>query len=299
MLKMILAILCILTLTLNASQEKLESLGVRFQNQTVIFDEKWKGNSEDLKLLEDLNTMKDLCFSGAKIRDEDVLNLESISWIETLVLRKLTISDLALSNIPSMKKLKQLSIASCTQIQGLGIVELAKSNTITQLHLPHMHLDDKDVAPLEKMTQLEYLSLHSNDITTASIQYLRTLKKLKWLYLKGVKIAPEDCQYIAGLSSLKELSLTFTRLDERHLNILSVLPDLKSLRIRNSNITDKDLYPIANFKALRYLQLRGKGQKYTVTETGLSWLAQNCPHIEFFEKDTSDPELSSPLKKIK
>jgi Leucine-rich repeat (LRR) protein len=272
-------------------------LGVRFQGKAVIFDANWKGDSNDLKLLKSLKSCQELYFLKAKISNKDVLELKSINWIENLALRHLNISDQALANIPEMKQLKQLSIVSCPQIKGSGIKTIARSKTITQLHLPHQFLDDLDIAPLEKMTQLEYLSLHSNEITTASIKHLRTLKKLKWLFLKEVDITPEDCRHIAGLNSLRELSLTFMTLDSRHLKILTPLPNLEILRIRDTTISDKDLYLISAFKSLTYLQLKGKKKNFT--QVGVSWLTKNCPKVKLFPSKEINIELKSPIKKIK
>ena len=283
--------------SLQASQEKLAELGARFENEAIIFDAKWQGKSADLQLLESLNGYKELYFLNAPISDEDVQNLVNLTWLETLALRHLKISDQALKNIGNMKKIKLLSVASCPQIKGSGLAYVAQSKSIIHLHLPHQYLDDKDVAPLEKMIQIEYLSLHSNEITTAAIKHFRNMKKLTWLFLKEVDVAVEDCHYIADLSSLRELSLTFMKLDGRHLKILSSLPILEVLRIRDTTVSDEDLKLISNFKALNYLQLKGKKNSYT--NEAITWLKTNCPQVKISPAPGYNPQLRSPVKKVK
>jgi hypothetical protein len=110
---------------------------------------------------------------------------------------------------------------------------------------------DADIAPVEELHDLKFLSLERTAIGDAGVAHLAKLSDLQSLSLAGTKVTDAGLAHLAGLSSLENL-------------------DLKGLAI-----TDRGLAELAPIKSLKHVYVSSTGP----TSAGIDFLEQAIPHL--------------------
>ncbi len=110
---------------------------------------------------------------------------------------------------------------------------------------------DADLAPLEQLHDLKFLSFERTPIGDAGLVHLAALTDLKSLSLAGTKVTDAGLVHLVGLSSLENL-------------------DLEGL-----NVTDRGLAALAPVTSLRKVYVSRTGP----TSAGIEYLESTNPHL--------------------
>jgi Leucine-rich repeat (LRR) protein len=119
------------------------------------------------------------------------------------------------------------------------------------LILAGVEAHDADIAPIDQLRDLKFLSLERTAIGDAGLVHLEKLTDLQSLSLAGTKVTDVGIVHLAGLSSLENL-------------------DLKGLAI-----TDRGLAALAPVTSLKHVYVSGSG----VTAAGIDSLESAIPHL--------------------
>lgn len=183
----------------------------------------------DLRWIGQLTSLRRLDFSlCSSITDAAVRSLENLGKLEYLNLDG-NITDDALNSIARLGRLKLLDLSG-TRIRGPGL------------------------AHLEKLTNLEHLSLWQNPITDDALGHLGKLSSLRGLGLGGTKISDKGLSELVGLSKLESLNLEDTRIGDKGLEYVSKLANLRTLDLHKTRGSDAGFAHLAKLKSLENLE---------------------------------------------
>jgi Leucine Rich repeat len=97
---------------------------------------------------------------------------------------------------------------------------------------------DEQLAPIEQLRDLTFLSLERTPIGDAGVAHLAGLTNLKQLSLAGTKVTDAGLAHLAGLSSLEDLDLEGLEITDRGLAALTPVKSLRKVYVsRNGGTT--------------------------------------------------------------
>jgi hypothetical protein len=135
---------------------------------------------------------------------------------------------------------------------------------------------DDDMAQVEQLRSLDWLTIENTSITDAGLARLHSLTCLDDLELAdNEKITDDGLRHLAGLKRLLYLDLTGAQVRGPGLAHLRSLPELHVVNLNNSSVTDKGIERLSHVCSLFDIDLEGCGR---VTDAGLRPLA-NCPNL--------------------
>jgi Leucine Rich repeat len=132
-----------------------------------------------------------------------------------------------------------------------GQVKTNPEGHAVSLILTGVEARDTDIAPVEELHDLKFLSLERTAIGDAGVAHLAKLADLQSLSLAGTKVTDAGLVHLAGLSSLENL-------------------DLKGLAI-----TDRGLAQLAPITGLKHVYVSRNGP----TQAGIDSLEAAIPHL--------------------
>ena len=248
-----------------------------------------------LRHLRDLRTLTYLSFVGLEITGPGFTHLRNLDRLQTLViygevtdeaaavlpeldhLRSLKLydakfTDAGLQHLARCRKLTRLMLSRTPGITAAGFDALASANTIQTLCLyDNFTLEDADLAPVSRMTELRELDIGQTNLTDAGLAGLGHLPKLRRLGLSSSSITDAGLAHLRELKALENLSLDFTRhVTGAGFAHLAALPALKRLHLYQSPVTDEGLAQLAGAPALEYLNLN----LTNVTDAGMVHLTR-------------------------
>jgi|GEM_PF-2167863 len=109
------------------------------------------------------------------------------------------------------------------------------------LRLPHKLKTDAWLRNLKWFTDIERLSLESDQVTDDGLQHLSVLTNLNWLDLNSTQITDAGLEHLKGLTRLERLDLSNTPVTGQGLVHLKGLTSLKDLDLSNTLITGPGL----------------------------------------------------------
>lgn len=146
----------------------------------------------------------------------------------------------------------------CT-VTDVELLPLLTLTGLTSLNIDGCaHVTDNGLQHLQSLTNLRSLSLnYCHRITCKGLQHLQQLVYLTDLSLDWCgELGNSSMEALKPLTSLRHLSLSECKLTDRTVGTLQHLSSLSTLDIsRNWMITDAGLKPLANLKALAWLDL--------------------------------------------
>jgi hypothetical protein len=195
-----------------------------------------------LSNLRELSLHDDIVSAGALASLRDMPLLEDLSvycrhedkrsdGLPIWDLEKYAIRDDALVSLPSLKRLKTLSL------------------TFTQI-------TDSGVAILGEMPQLEVLGLSSPQITNTSMDHVTKLKNLRWLGVSACKMDIAGVARLAELPKLTGLRISGPAIGNNSLPVIATLGQLQKLDLGGKTIDDNGLPHLYGMKNLMYLDLQ-------------------------------------------
>ncbi len=155
--------------------------------------------------LGELPQLKRITFYRSNVRDADLAHLSSLRNLESLDLKRTTISSRGLVHIRPLLSLKKLSIGE-------------DPSKIT----------DDGIEHLAGLINLEELDLSRSNITDAALVHLKNLKNLKSLSMREVRVN-EGLQHLGELPNLERLDLSSTFLSDATAKFLCSCKNLKSI----------------------------------------------------------------------
>jgi len=189
---------------------------------------------------------------------------------------------------------------------------LAETKVPLSLYLNSRTFKDADLAPLENLacirrlvlaepvtdaglehlrglSNLEELTLWSDNVTNAGLAHLSKLAKLRKLSVSGKKVTLACCIHLADLE-LEEFSgievprgtTALYQIGDQQLAQMAVMRKLRKLEIGGSKLTDAGMANLASMTGLRELQISAPGLEFSnprsdgdlkITKAGLAHLA--------------------------
>eukprot|EP00934_Nitzschia_sp_Nitz4_P009044 Nitzschia sp. Nitz4//scaffold14_size191712//154002//156659//NITZ4_001750-RA/size191712-processed-gene-0.80-mRNA-1//-1//CDS//3329537008//9034//frame0 len=209
----------------------------------------WQGQIKALKQL-------DLCYSG--VRDSHLGQLTHLPALEVLSLDSSPVGDWAIAHLANnnvVPNLKSLDLAD-TELTDLGMVHLAKFQSLQRLSLFYCNISSRGLRHLAKLTSLEVLNLDSREIDDSGLVHLRHLTKLKSLDVFSGRITDAGCSHIARIKSLENLELCGGGVGDLGCAILATLHNLTALNLsQNDRISNRGAASLAALSKLKHLNL--------------------------------------------
>lgn len=256
------------------------------------------------------------------VSDRGVDSLASLPNLQSLNLAYTKITDGALTHISRIKRLKALSLehteitgatlrelSSLPELESLDLESVSLSNeglkaigALTQLkslilnHPYNKQLTcDAVTAPLCNFKNLKALDLSYCQVSNAGLKNLQSLSDLQDLDIRGTFVTDYGMKSVALLKSLKKLNVSSLQrqpgepknnqpvgITDVGLTDLQPLKRLQELSACDSLVTDAGLSTIADFSAMKVLDLSGT----SVSDAGLAKL-KNLRNLERLKlKDT-------------
>jgi Leucine-rich repeat (LRR) protein len=239
-------------------------------------------NGSGLIHIKNLTSLKNLSLSKTSITDESLAHLKDMTWMKELELYDTQIGDNGLAYLKGLTSLEKLILGSIDRESGISPITdagLAHLNTLTELKnlgLYQTRITDKVLKHLGSLTNLESLSLNKTQITGEGFAFFNKSAPLRGLEL-------DECALTGtGLANLKPWSNTLENLDMAGVKIndadLVHLADFKALKyinLRDTPITDEGLVHIKNIKSLESLTFSNT----KITDEGLMIL-KDLPNLQ-------------------
>jgi len=170
--------------------------------------------------------------------DEDLVNLEVFSSIQSLSLDGTRISDAGLAHVSRLTSLTELSIDN-TSIGDAGLAHLAGLKNLRKLSLDGTSITGAGLAHLKELSRLENLSMVGTKVDDAGAVILKGLTRLEWLILDGTAITDAALEQLKGSTNLEILLLNNTRITDAGLACLTRLTNLHLLSLERTQVTDE------------------------------------------------------------
>ena len=189
-----------------------------------------------------------------------------------------------------LAKLKTLKLTYCGAGGGNAIKDIGWAENLTELRtLSFSHNSVEDTAPLAGLTKLTYLHLAGNPLEDEDLEPIGKLTNLEKLYLYDLKKITD----VTPLSNLKKL--TFLHLGHnsklKNIKALGKLSKLKYLRLNSTKVSD--LSKIGNFSALKKLDL----EKCPIDTKTVKYL-KDCKKLEKIVIDMGDYDLYNAILEL-
>ncbi len=154
--------------------------------------------TKQLSTVKCFDVVHELSLAGLRqIDDEGIGRLENATQLQSLNLRRTSVTGKGLKSISKLKEIQKLMLAE-TRLVNSELVHLKDLKSLEQLDIGINSIDDEGVAHLKGLTNLRELRLDSTRVSDKSVETLRTLTGLKKLDLRQTRFTSE------GIESLKK-----------------------------------------------------------------------------------------------
>jgi len=136
------------------------------------------------------------------------------------------------------------------------IAHVSALRQLTELVLYRCSVDDRGLASVEHLANLDKLDLTGTRVTDDGLKHLQGLRYLKELVLAGTSISDEGLAHLCPLANLETLNLSSTSVTDAGFAHLRRLQRLKDLSLDGTPVSDKGLQNLGNLAHLRALSLR-------------------------------------------
>jgi internalin A len=180
-------------------------------------------------------------FSGEKVTNAVLRQIEALPQVRTLVLRNTRVTDVGLEHLKGLKQLQSLRLIN-TRITDNGLARLKGLPQLKTLRLercslplsPLLLADPELIGAtlynLNQLPHLESLWLEDANVTDFTLACLRGLPRLTTLYLKDTGIKGKGLAYLQDLPQLKSLYMETTGVGFPHRDVIQCLKGLNQLQ---------------------------------------------------------------------
>ncbi len=153
-----------------------------------------------------------------------------------------------LARCPSVREL----VVPKTADLGETYSRVVRIDHLLSLDMRRIDADDRDVAALAGMKNLEFLDLSRNPkVTDAGIAALAGLENLRYLNLTNTSVNGTGFKDRADMVRLYQLDLTDCPVTDESLAAIPHFPKLEELLIGGTDVTDKGLMSLIGWHSLR------------------------------------------------
>lgn len=234
----------------------------------------------DVAHLRGIKQLHSLNLNGcAKLTDACLPYLALLPDLEELFLNGTAITGNGLVHLKGLSNLKELELSNAVTIKQAAPLSSLRGLThlrlkvdgdpdavlkffsgfkrLRELDLARLRINNRRLAYLKTLTNLERLEIHSSQLGDRGLDHLKGLTKLRELYLQSDLVTDAGFEHLKELVSLKVLELDTPQLTDKGLAFLAKTPELERLRLLNTRITDRGLQSVRNCSKLRELELPG------------------------------------------
>ncbi len=233
-------------------------------------------------LLEPIATLKELKvldLSNTNVSSSTMKRIATAKTLTFLSLERsrhsaieLETSRLTKQDFKQLGQLPKLEVLrlSGTQIDSIGIAEIAKLTELRELELDSTGITDADLKTLSTLTNLTKLSLRKTKITHEAIKEIAKLSNLTILEIGHNKIDPKEIVELKKLTKLTCLDISSTEINDESIKHICQMKTLTSLYIANAKVSDRcipDLLKLSNLAVIDLFQT-------TITFSGVRDLSE-------------------------
>jgi len=161
--------------------------------------------------LSKLTSLKNLGLYRTCITDAGLKHLSGLANLESLSLNKTKITGDGFEFLNKNSPLRGLGLNEIA-LTGAGLANLKPwSNTLENLVLAGIKLNDADLVHLTDFKALKYINLRNTPLTDAGLVHIKNIMSLETLYFNGTKITDEGLMVLKDLRNLKRINVTGTR----------------------------------------------------------------------------------------
>ena len=153
---------------------------------------------------------------------------------------------------------QSLTLTGLAEFNERTIKSILRFKNIKRLQLDRAELDDKGLAMLATLPNLESLVASHTQITGTTLSSLSATKKLSRLDIGSNALKAETLPALAGLKNLQDLSIGRCHLRNPHLAFLPQLTKLQYLELfENALLSDPCMKYVSHLKNLKSLKIDG------------------------------------------
>ena len=209
-----------------------------------------------LEYLKPHTALRRLAFNGTQITGAGLRFLSGLNNLRSLSLRSTRATDQSLVHLRGIQGLESLELTG-NAITGAAFELLEDElRTVRFLYLNQTHLNDRGLAWIARMPDLEVLELADTQVTDAGLIHLRHLRALRELVLDNTPIDGRGLVHLSQLTSLTSLRLNGTQVGDEGLAHLRPLAKLQTLELDSTPITDAGLEQLSELRGLQRLLLK-------------------------------------------
>jgi Leucine-rich repeat (LRR) protein len=144
-------------------------------------------------------------------------------------------TDATLTDIETLKNLRQLHIPNGGTITDKGVKSIGKLTNLEELQLTDSEVTDGGMKDIASLPKLRWLDLSDDHITDASLKLLKG-KQIERLYLGGTRVTDRGIDEIKDMKSLRYLDVMCTKVTNASLDKLKGIPGLEILGLPEEEI---------------------------------------------------------------
>jgi hypothetical protein len=225
-------------------------------------------------------------FAYHPIQPVDPRFFRDLSRLKVVVLRDSQVNDDWIGRAAKVPELRALALYgdSNSSATAAGLAQLSVASKLESLSMTGEWLDDQTVTGIAGLTQLQFLSVRSGELSSdvfdqlkrltelrelmvvdakriddRGSENLRRLPNLRVLWLRGTSISDATTIHLAELRQLELLNLDDTNLADPGVERLATLAQLKWLNLARTGVTDQGVKSLANLPQVAHLELSGTG----------------------------------------
>lgn len=211
-----------------------------------------------------------------ELSDEFFQHLKQAQHLSSINLQGNEITDVGLAQLPALKKLEMLHIAS-TNSNG-SCLERFTGSPLRILSLSN--LNDETAQLLPAFPTLSFLNLHGSPIGAEGLKQIAQIRKLDRLELASCQnLDDQDLRVLSKLQNLQHLELQETAAGDIAVQALADATLLRRLQLGSSSLSDDGVRAIGELVSLRDLTITAEATN--VSDKGLSdfWRLVNLERL--------------------
>lgn len=167
----------------------------------------------DIASLTSLSHLKVLNVMNSHLTDRGLTPIGKLEGLERLSLAGTRVSRNGLNQLSGLKNLRSLSVGMWAEIRPTNVTEelpldLSQLQSLTQLQLSGLALDEADVTFLANLRHLRDLKIDASALPGTSLRHMKELSELESLSVRGLsQLTGEDLASLAPLARVKTLIL--------------------------------------------------------------------------------------------
>lgn len=181
-----------------------------------------------------LTSLKELELSCPNVGQVGLAHLEQLPQLERLQIWRCRLTPEALDGLARLPRLESLDLGLQGAVSAPLLAALKNLPALRSLKLSGLEVGDAEAAELDKLEQLEHLSLFQTKVSGAAFVRLAALPRLESLSVAVSPITDESLAALAEFRRLRRLTLLFTRVTDAGLARLAALEGLERLEINES-----------------------------------------------------------------